>query len=513
MMTYLNLNSQDLVKSAIASNEGTLASNGALAVSTGHFTGRSPQDKFIVEDEISQNTVFWGPINQKFKASDFDNLYAKMQEFLKSKNTYVRYAFAGADKNYRLNIKVTNTLAWHNLFCLNMFIEPSETELKEFVSDFEIICIPEFKANPETDGTRSSNFSIIDLKKRILLIGGTGYAGEMKKGIFSALNFLLPINNAILPMHCSATEGKNNDVAIYFGLSGTGKTTLSADPNRYLIGDDEHGWSENGIFNFEGGCYAKTINLSKETEPDIFNAIKKGAILENTVYFDNTNEVNFKDKSITQNTRTAYPLSFIPSIKTPSIGGIPKNIFYLAYDAYGVLPPISKLNQNQAMYHFLSGYTSKVAGTEMGITEPVITFSACFGEVFMPLNPLMYAQMLGEKINKHNVNVWLINTGIIGGKFGIGSRMSLPITRKLIDAALNGELNSVEFQVEPYFGFNIPKHCKDVPSEILYPKDNWASQEEYDETAKDLIAKFRENFSKYDFSNEHQEILKGGPIN
>ncbi|CAH0995735.1 Phosphoenolpyruvate carboxykinase (ATP) [Emticicia aquatica] len=508
---FYNLSPAELIEAALQNGEGVLTDTGALMCDTGKFTGRSPKDKFLVCDEKTENTVWWGDVNFKFSPEKFDALLAKMLAFIENKRIYVRQAFAGANSQYRLSLDIINTQAWHNLFCNNMFIRPSEDDLVHFNSDFTIICVPEFEADPDIDGTRQANFTIVDLTRRILLIGGTGYAGEMKKGIFTVLNYLLPQENDVLSMHCSANIGSSNDTAIFFGLSGTGKTTLSADPNRGLIGDDEHGWSETGVFNFEGGCYAKVIDLSKEKEPEIFDAIRYGSIVENTRFYEGTREVDYHNNSVTENTRTAYPIHYIPNAVEPSIGGIPKNIFFLTYDAFGVLPPISKLTVGQAMYHFISGYTSKVAGTEMGVKEPQATFSACFGAAFLPLHPTKYASLLGEKIHHNKVNVWLINTGMTGGSYGVGTRMKLANTRAMITAALNGDLNKVSFTRHPIFGMLIPENCPYVVADILNPKNTWANKDAYDTTAKKLAEMFQQNFVKYaDFADN--EILAGSPI-
>jgi phosphoenolpyruvate carboxykinase (ATP) len=513
---FYNLSPAELVEAALQNGEGVLTDTGALMCDTGKFTGRSPKDKFLVFDEKTENTVWWNDVNFKFSSKKFDALLEKMLTFLEDKRVYVRQAYAGANPAYRLNLEIVNTQAWHNLFCNNMFIRPNQEELDGFESDerrsaFTIICIPEFEADPAIDGTRQSNFTVVDMTRRILLIGGTSYAGEMKKGIFTVLNYLLPQENAVLSMHCSANIGDEGDTAIFFGLSGTGKTTLSADPNRGLIGDDEHGWSETGVFNFEGGCYAKVIDLNREKEPEIFDAIHFGAIVENTRFIEGTRKVDYHDKSVTENTRTAYPIHYIPNAVEPSMGGIPKNIFFLTYDAFGVLPPISKLTVGQAMYHFISGYTSKVAGTEMGVKEPQATFSACFGAAFLPLHPTKYATLLGEKIHQNKVNVWLINTGMTGGGYGVGSRMKLSNTRAMITAALNGDLNRVVFTKHPIFGMMIPEHCPYVVSDILNPINTWADKAAYAAAAEKLASMFQYNFEKYaDFADE--EILAGSPV-
>ncbi len=507
---HYNLSPAELVEIALSQKEGKLTSTGALMADTGSFTGRSPKDRYIVLDDKTKDSVWWGDINIPFDPEKFNALLEKMKAFLVDKELFVRDAYAGADENHRLKLKVINTKAWHNLFCYNMFLRPSEAELVDFEHDFTIICAPEFKANPDTDGTKNPNFAIINLTERIILIGGTGYAGEMKKGIFSVLNYILPHQKNVLSMHCSANMGANGDTAIFFGLSGTGKTTLSADPNRSLIGDDEHGWTEEGVFNFEGGCYAKVIDLSKAKEPEIWDAIKFGSIVENTRFKEKTREVDFANKSVTENTRTAYPIHYIPNALNPSKAGIPKNIFFLTADAFGVIPPISKLNKSQAMYHFISGYTAKVAGTEMGITEPKLTFSACFGAAFLPLHPTKYATLFGEKMEKYDTNVWLINTGWTGGPYGIGSRMKLPYTRAMITAALEGKLDQVEYKKHKVFGLEIPQECPNVPSEILNPSLTWKDRNTYDKQARELADAFKVNFEKFkDFASE--DIMQGAP--
>ncbi|KAA9346097.1 phosphoenolpyruvate carboxykinase (ATP) [Adhaeribacter soli] len=505
-----NLTPAELVEEALKNGEGVLSDTGALMCDTGKFTGRSPKDRFVVKDAKTADSVWWGDINIPFDPEKFDKLQEKMINFLADKKIYVRDAYAGADPNYRLDLRIVNTQAWQNLFCNNMFLRPTAEEIENHVPNFTIICIPEFQADPEVDGTRQPNFAILNFTKNMILIGGTGYAGEMKKGIFGVLNYILPHEKNTLSMHCSANVGAEGDTAIFFGLSGTGKTTLSADPNRGLIGDDEHGWTDKGIFNFEGGCYAKVIDLSQEKEPQIWDAIKFGSILENTRFFEGTRTPDYANKSVTENTRTAYPINFIDNAIEPSVADIPKNIFFLTADAFGVLPPISKLNKSQAMFHFISGYTAKVAGTEVGVTEPQTTFSACFGAVFLPLHPTKYAEMLGKKMDENKVNVWLINTGWTGGAYGTGSRMKLPYTRAMITAALNGELENVNFTNHSVFGVSMPESCPNVPAEILSPRNTWADKDAYDAKANELAAAFVKNFGKYaDFANE--EILAGAP--
>lgn len=507
---HFNLPPAELVEHALARKEGNLTSTGALMADTGKFTGRSPKDRYIVKDEKTSDAVWWGDINIPFDGVKFDQLLEKMKAFLQDKDLFVRDAFAGADPEHRLNIRVINTLAWHNLFCHNMFLRPEQHEINNFIQDFTILCAPEFKADPEIDGTKSSNFAILNLSKRMILIGGTGYAGEMKKGIFSVLNFILPHEKNVLSMHCSANVGEDDDTAIFFGLSGTGKTTLSADPKRNLIGDDEHGWTETGVFNFEGGCYAKVIDLTREKEPEIWDAIRFGSVVENTRFKAGTREVDYENRSVTENTRTAYPIHYIPNAQLPSMAGIPKNIFFLTADAFGVIPPISKLNKSQAMYHFISGYTAKVAGTEMGITEPKLTFSACFGAAFLPLHPTEYATLFGEKMEKYDTNVWLINTGWTGGPYGIGSRMKLSYTRAMITAALEGKLDNVEFKTHQVFGVQVPQTCPSVPSEVLNPRTTWFDSSAYDKQAKELAHAFVQNFKKFE-SFASEAILKGAP--
>ncbi|EMR02438.1 phosphoenolpyruvate carboxykinase (ATP) [Cesiribacter andamanensis] len=507
---HWNLTPAELVEQALANGEGQLTDTGALMCDTGEFTGRSPKDRFIVKDSKTADTVWWGDVNIPFSEEKFDALYTKVVGYLADKKLYVRDAYAGAMPEYQLKLRVVNTKAWHNLFCHNMFLRPGREELKNFAPTFTIICAPEFRADPAVDGTRQHNFAILNLSKKIILIGGTAYAGEMKKGIFSVLNYLLPHEENVLSMHCSANIGQEGDTAVFFGLSGTGKTTLSADPDRHLIGDDEHGWTDKGVFNFEGGCYAKTIDITRENEPQIWDAIKWESIVENTRFFPGTRTVDYTNTSVTQNTRTAYPIYHIDNAVEPSVGGIPKNIFFLTCDAYGVLPPISRLDKGQAMYHFISGYTAKVAGTEAGVTEPQTVFSACFGAPFLPLHPTVYAEMLGKKMDEHNVNVWLINTGWSGGGYGVGSRIKLRYTRAMITAALKGELDEVHLEKHPIFGVNMPTSCPNVPQEILNPRNTWSDKEAYDRQASKLAKAFNDNFGKYaEFANE--EILAGAP--
>ena len=507
------LNPEDLHEITIDKKMGVETNSGALAVNTGTFTGRAPKDRFIVKDQITNDKVWWGDINQPILPEKFDALYDKMVAYLSHKEIYVRDCYACADKKYQMNIRVINQYSWCNLFVYNMFLRPTHDELENFKEDWLIVNAPGFEADAEVDGTRQGNFTIINFTNKIILIGGTGYTGEIKKGIFSALNFILPVYKNTLPMHCSANVGKDGDTSIFFGLSGTGKTTLSADPARKLIGDDEHGWTlDNHVFNFEGGCYAKVINLSEEIEPDIFGAITKGALLEN-VLVDKSGEVDYTDTSITQNTRVSYPIDHIKNIQEPSIGANPKNIFFLTADAFGVLPPISKLTPGQAAYHFISGYTAKIAGTEDGVTEPIPSFSACFGAPFMPLHPTVYAEMLSKKIKDANVNVWLVNTGWTGGPYGVGQRMKLKYTRAMIQEAMSGRLgdySSETFTIHPTFLIAYPKHCANVPDEVLCPKNTWEDKQAYDRKAYELANAFNKNFEKYK-AYADDSIISGGP--
>ena len=507
---HYQLNPDQLSQQTLVRGEGMLNDTGALVIKTGEFTGRSPKDKFIVKDDITSDTVHWNDFNLPIEASYFDAMYDKLTQYLSGKEIWVRDCYACADPKFRLNIRVINENPWSNLFAFNMFLRPSEEELEQFTADWHIIQAPSFKADPVVDGTRQHNFAMVSFTRKTILIGGSGYTGEMKKGIFTILNYILPHDKQVLSMHCSANMGKDGDTAIFFGLSGTGKTTLSADPHRSLIGDDEHGWTNDTIFNFEGGCYAKTIDLSEEKEPEIYHAIKPGALVENVTFFEGTNKIDFSSKAITENTRVSYPLSFISNALEPSIGKTPKNIFFLTADAYGILPPVSKLTPGQAMYQFISGYTAKVAGTEAGVTEPKSTFSACFGAPFLPLHPGFYAEMLGKKMKEHEVNVWMINTGWSGGPHGIGHRMKLPYTRAMITAALEGKLDQVEFEAHPVFGMLMPTSCPDVPAEILNPRNTWADKDSYDSKAKALGAEFINNFKKY-ASGVSEEILAAAP--
>jgi phosphoenolpyruvate carboxykinase (ATP) len=509
-----NLSPKKLHEICIEQVLGKEASSGALAVNTGEFTGRSPKDRFIVKDELTKDKVWWGAVNLPFEEDAFDRLYNKISKHLSNKELYVREAYACADDRYKMNLRIITEIPWANLFAYNMFLRPTQKELEDFSPEWTVMQAPSYMAIPEEDGTRQHNFAVLSFKRKTILIGGTGYTGEVKKGIFSALNFILPVDKDTLPMHCSSNVGEAGDTAIFFGLSGTGKTTLSADPNRKLIGDDEHGWTnDNTIFNFEGGCYAKTINLKEESEPEIFGAIKKGALLENIVFKEGSNEVDFEDISITQNTRVSYPIHHIENIQVPSIGKNPENIFFLTADAFGVLPPISRLLPNQAAYHFISGYTAKVAGTEAGVNEPQPSFSACFGAPFMPLHPAKYAEMLSKKMKEANVNVWLVNTGWTAGPYGVGTRMKLKYTRAMINAALNGDLGKYcyeDYHIHSVFGVAQPRKCPGVPTKLLSPRATWNDDEAYYKMAFKLSNAFRENFNKFEMAS-NEEIRRGGP--
>jgi phosphoenolpyruvate carboxykinase (ATP) len=507
---YWNLNVAELVEETIMRGEGVLTDTGALAIDTGEFTGRSPKDKFIVYDSITKDTIWWGDVNFKFDSEKFDKLYDRVTAYLSGKEVYVRDSYACADPKHRLNVRVVTESPWASLFANNLFLRPTREEILNFSPEWTIICAPGFKATPSIDGTRQHNFTIMNFTRKVILIGGSGYTGEIKKSIFTLLNYILPHERQVLSMHCSANIGKEGDTAIFFGLSGTGKTTLSADPNRGLIGDDEHGWADKTVFNFEGGCYAKCVNLSREKEPQIFDAVKFGALLENIEFIEDTCKVDYDNISKTENTRVSYPIDFISNAVSPSVGGVPRNIFFLTCDAYGVLPPISKLTTGQAMYHFISGYTAKVAGTEVGVTEPTLTFSACFGKAFLPLHPVTYAELLGKKLREGKVNVWLVNTGWTGGAYGTGSRMKLSYTRAMITAALNGELEKVKFDTLPVFGLAFPTSCPGVPAEVLNPRNTWKDKDAYDTKANALAASFVKNFEQYS-SAASDEVKKAAP--
>jgi len=507
-----NLSPEELQKITVDKGMGKETANGTLAINTGKFTGRSPQDRFLVKDDYTADKVWWGKTNKPVSPENFDKLKNEITKYLSGKEIYARDGYVCADPEFRTNIRTVTELPWSNMFVYNMFLRPSEKELENFNEDWLILCAPGYVCpDPKAYGIRQGNFSILDFTKKIALVGGSAYTGEMKKGIFSALNMILPVEKDVLPMHCSANVGKKGDTAIFFGLSGTGKTTLSADPDRKLIGDDEHGWTaDNTIFNFEGGCYAKVIDLTEEKEPDIFRAVKPGAILENIVFKDN-GEPDYMDSSITQNTRVSYPIHHIDNIQETLYANNPKNIFFLTCDAFGVLPPVSKLTPGQAAYHFISGYTAKVAGTEAGITEPVPSFSACFGEPFMPLHPTVYGEMLSEKMTEAGVNVWLINTGWSAGPYGVGSRIKLKYTRAMITAILNGDLDNVDYEQNFIFGLFMPKYCPGVPSEILDPMNTWLQKGAYVGKAIHLAHSFHLNFEKF-AQQASEQIIEGGPL-
>lgn len=503
---YRNLSVSDMVNLAVQRKEGIVNTTGSLSVNTGKYTGRSPDDRFIVYDDKTRDTVDWGKINHKFQSENFEKLLKKMKSFVDNKELFVFDGFVGADPKTRLPIRVINDHVWQSLFARNLFIRPNDDEIQNHEPEFTIMCINDFEAIPEIDGTESDIFILIDLSRKIVLIGGTQYAGEMKKSMFSVMNFLLPERN-IFPMHCSANIGNDGDTALFFGLSGTGKTTLSADPNRKLIGDDEHGWFDNGTFNFEGGCYAKCINLSQQAEPEIWNAIRSGAVLENVVLHEN--KPDYDDNSLTENTRVAYPLNFITDAVIPSVGGDPKVIVFLTADALGVLPPVSRLTKEGAMYHFMSGYTSKLAGTERGIKEPKSVFSECFGAPFMPRPASVYAKLLGEKINQHNTIVYLVNTGWSGGPYGVGERIKIEYSRAMVTAAISGVLDTVKYRHDDLFNLDIPTEVHKVPSEILDPKNTWINKDSYDASALKLAQMFVENFKKFDAVSS--DIVNAGP--
>ena len=496
---YSNLSVPALYEEALKRNEGIISKYGSIVVNTAPYTGRSPKDRFIVEEPSSKDKVWWGKINKPFDENKFNGLKKKVCDYLSSKDLFIKDCYVGADKRYRISVRVISEKAIASLFSGTMFIPENDPKVLEtFNPEFTVIHAPNFKADPKSDGTVSEVFIVLHLAQKTILIGGTSYAGEIKKSMFSVMNYLMP-QKGIMSMHASANYGTDeNNAAVFFGLSGTGKTTLSADPERTLIGDDEHGWSDSGVFNFEGGCYAKLIRLSPEAEPDIFRTTRTfGSMLENVVIDPNTREINLDDESVTENTRGSYPVSFIPNMTLRGTAGHPKNIIMLTCDAFGVLPPVSKLTYEQAMYHFISGYTAKVAGTERGITEPQATFSPCFGGPFMVLHPTVYGKLLGEKIKKHNVDVWLINTGWSGGPYGIGSRIKIQFTRLMIKAVLDGSLKSVQTKKDPIFGVNIPVSCPGIPSEILEPKNTWKDKDAYDKKAKELAGMFENNYKEY----------------
>ena len=513
-LAYWNLPTEALYEEAVFRGEGITSVGGPFVASTGKHTARSASDKFVVRHVDSENNIWWGVYNRPFEGGKFDRLYDRLSEYLQGKDVFVQDVYAGADENYRLSARFITEQAWHSMFIRNMFILPqSLNEYKNFVPEFTIIAAPGFKADPTMDGTNSETFIILNFERKLAIIGNTAYAGETKKTVFTLLNYLLPLEG-VLPMHCSANVNPQDehDVALFFGLSGTGKTTLSADPTRRLIGDDEHGWSEDGVFNFEGGCYAKVIGLSESAEPEIYGTTKRfGTILENVTIDPVTREIDLNDDSITENTRASYPLEFIANAIPEKKAGHPKNIILLTCDASGVMPPIARLTPNQALYQFISGYTAKVGGTEVGLgKEPAITFSACFGGPFMVHHPSKYAELLKEKIEKHGVNCWLVNTGWVGGPFGVGERISIRHTRALLSAALTGQLANVEYNQDPVFGFEVPRTCPGVPDDVLRPWSSWPNREEYNKKYKQLAQKFIENFKKFE-DGTPQEVIDAGP--
>ena len=508
---HRNLSPALLVEAALRRGEGVLSDKGALTVTTGKYTGRSPKDKFIVDTPGVHDDIAWGSVNVPITKEKFDAIKNKLAAYLQNREIFIFDGFAGADPACTKKFRIVNELASENLFIHQLLIRPTEEQLASYGdADFTIIAAPGFKCIPEEDGVNSEAAIMIDYEAKLVVIAGSQYAGEIKKSVFSVMNFLMP-KETVLPMHCSANmDPETGDTAVFFGLSGTGKTTLSADPNRKLIGDDEHGWSEHGIFNFEGGCYAKTINLDPEGEPEIYNAIRFGALMENVVLDPETRTPDFNDGSLTENTRVGYPVNFISNAAIPGVGDVPKVIIFLTADAFGVLPPISRLDENAAMYHFVTGFTSKLAGTERGVTEPQPTFSTCFGAPFMPMDPSVYAEMLGEKIAKYNTKVYLVNTGWSGGPYGVGSRMKLKFTRAMITAALNGTLENAEYRHDEVFNVDVPQSCPEVPDKIMNPRDTWEDKAAYDESAKKLAKMFEDNFSKK-YPNMPKHIVDAGP--
>ena len=493
---YRNLPIAELNEMAVARGEGYLATNGALVVHTGKFSGRSPKDKFTVDQDPSNKKIWWGPINQKISTENWDNIFQKIASYAQKRDLFIFDGFVGNDPRYKLPVRVISELAWHSMFCQTLLVRPKPSELGNHENPFTVIDMGRFLGAGPTEGLRQENFTLVNFEKNMALIGGSEYAGEMKKSAFFIMNYLLP-QKGVFPMHCSANMGHDGDTALFFGLSGTGKTTLSADTKRKLIGDDEHGWSDSGIFNFEGGCYAKTINLTREAEPQIWDAIRFGSVLENVIVDHDTREIDYDDMSITENTRATYPNHFIDNCMLSGMGGHPKNIFFLTCDAFGVLPPISKLTSEQAAYHFLSGYTAKVAGTEAGVDDPVATFSSCFGAPFLALHPAEYGEMLMDRLKKHGAQVWLVNTGWIGGAAGEVGRMPLHHTRALLTAAMSGELAKVPTQDVPIFDLHVPTSCPGVPQEYMIPRNLWASADKYDEKIRELAGAFRENFEQF----------------
>jgi len=509
-IVYWNYTTPALYEYALRTNEVVLAA-GPLVARTGDHTGRSPNDKLVVKEPTSEEQIWWGSVNRPFPQEKFAALHRRIRAYTQGRRLFVQDVYAGADRDYRLPVRVITEHAWHSQFARNMFIQPDPKDLGSFRPEFTVIQCPDFHADPEVDGTNSTTFIVLDLGSKMVLIGGTQYAGEIKKSVFTIMNYLLPQQGA-LPMHCSANVGEDGKSAVFFGLSGTGKTTLSADPERTLIGDDEHGWTDNGVFNFEGGCYAKVIRLSEKAEPEIYETTRRfGTILENVMIDPDTRELDLDDDTLTENTRAAYPIDMIPNASATGMAGHPNNVIMLTADAFGVLPPISKLTPEQAMYHFISGYTAKLAGTEQGLgNEPVATFSACFGAPFLPLHPSEYARMLGNKLQEHAADTWLVNTGWSGGPYGIGSRMKIGYTRAMVRAALDGSLRDVPTVQDPVFGLHVPESCPGVPSEVLQPRETWSDKAAYDAAAVDLARRFRENFEEYADAAD-PAVLAAGP--
>ncbi len=510
-VTHWNLSTPALMEHALRREEGKVSRDGALVVLTGQHTGRSANDKFVVRDDNTDGEVWWGKVNAPYEPAQFEALFERMTAYLEGRELYVQDCYVGADAEHQLPVRIVSELAWHSIFARNMFLETSKEQQASHEPEFTVINAPGFGADPKTDGTNSETFIVVNFTRRLVIIGGTSYAGETKKSIFSVMNYLLPLKG-VLPMHASANIGPSGDTTIFFGLSGTGKTTLSADASRILIGDDEHGWSGQGIFNFEGGCYAKVINLSPEQEPEIYATTRTfGTILENVVLDDESRELDLDDDSLTENTRGSYPINQIPNASPDGCGSHPDNIVFLTCDAFGVLPPVSRLTSAQAMYHFINGYTAKVAGTEKGITEPTPTFSPCFGGPFLPLHPRRYAELLGQKIDQHKVNVWFINTGWSGGPYGEGARMAINHTRAIINATLDGKLNAVAMQTDPVFGFEVPTQCPGVPAGVLDPRSTWTDPSAYDAQAHKLAGLFQENFTKY-AEDVPETVRAAGPL-
>ena len=510
---YWNLTTEALYEEIIFRGEARVSHNGPIIVNTGKHTARAANDKFIVREPGTEDHIWWGQYNRPFSPDKFNELFSRLQGYLQGRDVFVQDCFGGADPDYRIPVRIITEMAWHSHFARNMFIKPvTNEEYRRHNPEFTVISVPGFKAFPQIDQTPSETFIVLNFEQKLCIIGNTGYGGEIKKSVFTLLNFLLPLNDGVMTMHCSANMGKKDDVALFFGLSGTGKTTLSADPNRKLIGDDEHGWSDNGVFNFEDGCYAKVIELSESAEPQIYRCTQKfGTILENVVYDPVTRLIDLDDPSLTENTRASYPLDFIENALVEKRAGHPRNIIFLTCDASGVLPPIAKLTIEQAMYHFISGYTSKIAGTEIGLRdEPEITFSACFGGPFMVHTPAFYADLLRRKIERYQVKCWLVNTGWVGGPYGVGKRISIHHTRNLLNAVLDGKLENVGYQTDPIFGFQIPKSCENIPEEVLFPSKSWSREEDYWKRYRQLASRFIDNFKKFE-SMVDQPVKDAGP--